>query len=305
MMKYFFLLFSCFLFVSSSIADSMSDIYTKGYFLRLQTFLEMNQSIYGNDEFTKAKYADATIFKTKRYHVKYMTLSDPDSDAQVICIRGTHNMVNAWIDTHYFLKEDPYLKTLVHRGFNKAAREMLPQVLSDLEKDRKVILTGHSMGGAIAILLGMYLDTMGYEVHQIITQGQPRVTNSAGVTKFKHLPLLRIANQGDLVVYLPPPYITRYRHFGHKLYLAKDGAFEYSVPGKNNLLDNYPSREGEDIRELWDKIRSSPQITEKFSQLYDEQPIQIDPLLFFKVHNINVYLKRVQEIIQTFPFPQK
>ena len=62
-------------------------------------------------------------------------------------------------------------------------------------------ITGHSLGGAEALIVGMMLKTAGTPVDQIITFGQPKVSNQAGVDAFSdYSPLIRIVNENDIIV---------------------------------------------------------------------------------------------------------
>ena len=50
----------------------------------------------------------------------------------------------------------------------------------------------------------MYLDTDNYKIGQIVTFGQPKVTNIAGANKFQHLNITRVVTPKDLVPLVPP-----------------------------------------------------------------------------------------------------
>jgi hypothetical protein len=175
---------------------------------------------------------------------------------QTIVIRGTANEANVMLDLDLELKPDTQLNIKLHQGFASAARAVLNDVKPYLNADQPVHLTGHSLGGAVAVVLGMYLEKNDFNVAQVITFGQPKVTNVAGAELFASLPLLRIVTPDDIVPLVPPisPLQIRdldiYWHMGIGVILDGDGKysevsgvksalratkFTSSIPGQKNI----------------------------------------------------------------------
>tara|TARA_R110001606_G_scaffold114048_1_gene241293 strand:+ start:593 stop:1462 length:870 start_codon:yes stop_codon:yes gene_type:complete len=130
-------------------------------------------------------------------------LSSADG-VQTIAIRGTANLENAMLDLDLELKPDTILDIKLHQGFGSGAKAVFEDIKPLLTKDQPIHLTGHSLGGAIAVILAMYLQNDGYPVEQVITFGQPKVTNVTGANKFDNLPLIRVVTPNDIVPLVPP-----------------------------------------------------------------------------------------------------
>jgi len=129
----------------------------------------------------------------------------------LVAFRGTQ--VNKWGD----LKADgalcqrKALGGLVHTGFYSALDLVWIDVLTAVKAQGKtgegwkpVWITGHSLGGAIALLAAVRLDRVGVPVRGTITLGQPRVgdlTFSQGFSGRERV--YRITNQGDPVPLVP------------------------------------------------------------------------------------------------------
>ncbi|WP_299264595.1 lipase family protein [uncultured Psychrosphaera sp.] len=175
---------------------------------------------------------------------------------QTIVIRGTANEANVMVDLDLELKPDTQLNIKLHQGFASGARAILNEVKPYLKADQPVHLTGHSLGGAIAVVLGMYLEKSDFNVTQIITFGQPKVTNVGGADLFTDLPLIRVVTPDDIVPLVPPisPLQIRdldiYWHMGVGVILDGNGKysevsgvksalratkFTSSVPGQKNI----------------------------------------------------------------------
>jgi len=134
--------------------------------------------------------------------------------------------------------EDQDLRSLVHRGFDNAALTVLDDVLPRLEVDYPITVTGYSIGGAMAVLLAQYLNVNGYEVVDVVTFGQPKVTDAAGAPSFANLPLLRFVNHLDPVAHLPPYGIgtTDLVHFGPEVVLYDGADYAYLDEGDLNYV---------------------------------------------------------------------
>jgi hypothetical protein len=101
-------------------------------------------------------------------------------------------------------------------------------LLSRLKEDYKVCVTGHSLGGAAAVVVSWYLDHANFNVGECVTFGQPKVTDSHGNRTMRDkIKLTRVVNETDVVPLVPPTgtHRHRYAHTGTLVKLLDDGKF--------------------------------------------------------------------------------
>jgi hypothetical protein len=162
--------------------------------------------------------------------VRFFVVIDDQARRQDIAVRGTSNLDNIRVDVAFTPRPDPRLGVHLHRGFALAGAELYRTIKPLLNTAYETTITGHSLGGALAVILGMYLEKDGLRVERIITFGQPKVTNVDGARKYAHLPLLRFVHQGDPVPDMPPLLSLRkaqwrYTHVGPEVILWTDNLY--------------------------------------------------------------------------------
>jgi hypothetical protein len=98
-----------------------------------------------------------------------------DGGITIIVIRGTANAENVQSDIDVRLVTDDDLGIRLHKGFRDASISVMSGIdESSLEKT--VHVTGHSLGGAIAQIIGMWLHKRSHNV-QVFSYGSPKVSN--------------------------------------------------------------------------------------------------------------------------------
>lgn len=110
----------------------------------------------------------------------------------------------------------------VHRG----VAQKLERVLRDdglrraLRDGRGVHVAGHSLGGAVAVLLGLHLESAGHRVHAVVTLGAPPAFDESLVASYAALAprTFRYVTPSDPVARSMPFY----RHIGRPVELPHD-----------------------------------------------------------------------------------
>lgn len=182
------------------------------------------------------------VFPLPKSAGQVLFLKDTLARRQIISIRGTETkyVKSVLTDAQYTKTLDPKLGIYVHTGFQKAMGELYDSLSPRLDTAYSTRITGHSLGGALAVLLTYYLTVDGYSLERTVTFGQPKVTNRQGIEKFRNVSLLRVINSKDPVAYVPPlSYVTSinapYQHAGGALVLQDSPPFEYVCSEASNI----------------------------------------------------------------------
>ena len=124
----------------------------------------------------------------------------------VITIRGTANSSNVTSDLDVALVTDVRSGVRLHRGFRSEATIIYDIISRNHTLQRTVHITGHSLGGAIAFIMGRWLHLAGGHDVTVFSFGAPSVSNSEfPYGKPRHW---RVANETDPITFLPVfPYI--------------------------------------------------------------------------------------------------
>ena len=132
-----------------------------------------------------------------------------DRGVTIISIRGTDNGKNVLTDLDARPFRDRKLGVQIHRGFRDAAEKLKNDIIENVALEETIILTGHSLGGAIAQILGLWFEDDAYEV-QIYTFGSPSVM----IEQMWEDGHFRVYLENDPVPFLPPfPYV----HWGIRI----------------------------------------------------------------------------------------
>ncbi|QOR65990.1 lipase family protein [Cytobacillus suaedae] len=160
-------------------------------------------------------------------------------DSIIVAFRGTDSdpdwIADADIIQHHF----PYdtNKTLVHGGFlsiYESCRNQLLLKLHSLSDQKKLFITGHSLGAALAVLHAMDVyDNTDYKELTLFTLAGPRVGNGAFASSYNHKikNSIRVVNTNDIIPMLPPkrlynPFTGKYSSYRH---VSKQVSFSHQT----------------------------------------------------------------------------
>lgn len=131
-----------------------------------------------------------------------------ESGISIIVIRGTANTSNMLSDIDVRLVDDTRTGIKLHKGFRDAAITVMQIIDNTKTLEHTVHVTGHSLGGAVAQIIGMWLHKRGKNV-QIYSYGSPKVSNQ--VLPGGQPTHWRVVRRSDPIPFSPP---WPYRHTG-------------------------------------------------------------------------------------------
>lgn len=152
---------------------------------------------------------------------EYQGVSDEPSDTHffltgteewlVLTFRGTLSLGNVATDLNILKSKEDHTEGSVHAGFKNAldavwATRVLPLVRDRL-RGRKLYVSGHSMGGALAQLAAYRLKHSGIDVAGVYTYGAPYIGDEDYVRDYDRILAARThnhINHNDVVPYSPP-----------------------------------------------------------------------------------------------------
>jgi predicted lipase len=114
------------------------------------------------------------------------------------------------------------IRGFVHRGFLSGVRDIWSHLPIGGPNPMSVVLTGHSKGGAEAILFGAMLCALKIPPVQIETFGAPRVGFTGLGRLLKNIPGKRWRLGADIVPTRPLPFPFPYRHDRELSLIATD-----------------------------------------------------------------------------------
>ena len=124
-----------------------------------------------------------------------------DNGVTIIIIRGTANQSNLQSDIDVRLVRDDELGIYLHKGFRDASVSVMSHIEIGITINHTVYVTGHSLGGAIAQIIGMWLHKRGHNV-QVFSYGSPKVSNQ--IMSSGQPTHWRVVRLSDPVPFTPP-----------------------------------------------------------------------------------------------------
>jgi triacylglycerol lipase len=164
----------------------------------------------------------------------------------IISFRGTEDITDFFKDVELIQVNFPFVPHVgkTHNGFTKVYRKLVRNNVIDtlvkLSNKKKLYITGHSLGGALATLcaLDVAVNTK-FKAPILYTFGSPRVGNATFVSSFNSIieESIRVENAYDMIPRFPPESFLgmKYYHVGKKLTLR----FLYFNPLDNHKIGHY------------------------------------------------------------------
>ncbi|MGA2750777.1 MAG: lipase family protein [Verrucomicrobiota bacterium] len=147
-----------------------------------------------------------------------------DSGDLIVAFRGTQDLRNWLTDLDCRLVQLDSFR--VHRGFHAALQSVwrdLRTTLSDLAP-RRLWFTGHSLGGALAMLAAHHIETTATDlVAGVYTFGQPRVGDARfrdACDRLLKPRAFRCVHAADIVPRVPW-LLASFRHAGHEIFFPR------------------------------------------------------------------------------------
>ncbi|KAI8149014.1 lipase [Fennellomyces sp. T-0311] len=183
-------------------------------------------------------------FTTLLEDTNAMILRGDNQKGIYVVFRGTSSVRSGIVDAQFVPVNYPVASgTKVHKGFldsYNAVRDDLLAVLDnqvDQYPDYKVVVTGHSLGGAQALLCALDLFNIeggryGLNRLSLFTQGQPRVGDPAFADYVisTNIPYERLVNKRDIVPHVPPGIIN-FLHAGEEFWITEDDVVQVCPNG--------------------------------------------------------------------------
>jgi triacylglycerol lipase len=149
-------------------------------------------------------------------------------NAIVIAFRGTTTLRDFVTDAQAW--RENLADCQIHCGFLAAWKSVMDGIATQLVTlpPKPLFITGHSLGGALAVLCA---NVLAGRVHSVYTFGQPRVGNADFANRSRALLSgrhFRIVNANDIVPRLPGALIG-YRHSGEQIFLDALGRLEQNA----------------------------------------------------------------------------
>lgn len=185
------------------------------------------------------------------------TVTNAETDTQVflqrdagvvrICFPGTASRQD-W-KTDAMIRKTDWRAGRVHRGFAHAINSVLDDITARLQAEDRIIVAGHSLGGALAMLCADELARRGERIDAVYTFGQPRVGNWTFAAHYNaqlHDETWRIVNAGDPVPRVPFVFGT-YKHAGTEVYLGDPGEVVVDHPWWTSARETVRAARGSSV----------------------------------------------------------
>lgn len=217
------------------------------------TLAHLSSEVFGDGRVKFArdslKFESATPIDNGDRH----SLVCSNSKVLVVVFRGTETLTDTLHDVALLpvgigAAENGYE---THSGFHMACQSLYKDLIREIDRqdgrNKSIIITGHSLGGAMAVMFAYLAETTsGLNVNSIVTFGQPLLANESFanqlVQHFQHRHK-RVVHRDDLVSRVARPYF----HSGARILLVEGAPPRFWKPdtltqaGPDNVAKHQPT----------------------------------------------------------------
>jgi triacylglycerol lipase len=166
-----------------------------------------------------------------------------NDDRLVLVFRGTEpTSPKDWF-TNTKLPLTDALGGQVHQGFWQDWRDVADPVVEQVNRlryqNQPLMITGHSLGGALSALAALTLQQADQPVQSVYTFGAPRLGNDAFARNYNRqlqAKTFRLVNHNDIVPRVPPKS-WGYSHVGQLVYFDQTGRLRQGSPFWEEAVD--------------------------------------------------------------------
>lgn len=226
------------------------------------------------------------------------------ADVTVVAFRGTDDNFDWFCNLNSLTTPTP--QGPIHRGFQRSYLPLKPQIIKLLKRQRPkhLWLTGHSLGGALAVVCAHDLiDNEKRAVRGVMTFGQPMVAGPQLAVHLDRVLLGKFAhfvNDTDIVPRVPPflkhcGSLVWFTHDGIRRSKPKRGVFGASDKDRPHAPqdDVLPPISEKEFEQAKAKMREQ----KGPRTLPNGRPIMEGNLPFLKDHSMDLYLEKIRKNI--------
>lgn len=212
----------------------------------------------------------------------------------LISFRGTQNYRHWMGNFDLWPVKADYGK--VHRGFYNAFDAVKGKLEKSIKRlgDLPLVLTGHSLGGALATVAAAEWNSM-YNINRVLTFGQPAVGRGDFQKFFREhydKNFFRFVNNSDIVTRVPP----NYWHVGSKIYFDADGDAQ-SVGPQVEAVEGTSPAGMLSMDEYYDLQSELLQHERQFAPQNGEQVSAEGANLGIRDHSLDQYIGKIRKQI--------
>ena len=169
-------------------------------------------------------------------HTQDFLVSRKCADHTILAVEGTNETTDWVTNLKFLIKRDD-----CHRGFKNNANRTLAELVvayEGLNPERKLVIAGHSLGGATATCIADLLWDSGNHNIALVTAGSPRPGGRRLKRRIKDLEHYRFVHGYDIVP-KTPPWLAGFVHTHPVIRLKDEVNTRFDGVADHNMGDYY------------------------------------------------------------------